>query len=228
MKGRAIAAVMAALLVGATASAFADGDAPVKAGVAVDALTPPGMVRVRVVAPASPTLPVRLVYRERAEKRPALLVDVWIGDSDAAARATLKRWRGHWSLEPAPAHGIGDAGFAAPGALAFCRHNIAISVRRVAGAADVEQLARSYVAAVDAAPTGSPRAAPATAIVPEPLRAGRGQPLRLSGSALAVEVSGRGPVAIRRTARGWRIRRTGPGRVALQVIAVDERLRVSR
>jgi len=221
MMTRRIAITVVALAVMA-APAFARPT--LRAGVPVDSLTPDGMQRLAVRVPVVDSQPVRLTYGvDKAE----ILVDVFVAASAQDAREALEHWRHQLSREIDAVADVGDVAYGTPSLIAFAQDNVMVAVRRVSGSADVATLAADALAAVKAAPTGSPSATPVTARVPE-LIEGKAQALALSRDALAVRVFAQGPATVRKTRAGWRITRNRAGAVSLVVVAVDEQLRVSR
>ncbi len=196
----------------------------VRAGVPVDSLTPDGMQRLAVRVPVMDGQPVRLTFgADKAE----ILVDVFVAASADDAREALEHWRHQLSREIDPVAGVGDVAYGSQNLIVFAQDNIMIAVRRVSGAADVPTVAGDALAAVKAAPTGSPTAKVVTARVPE-LVTGNAEVLTLSRAVLASRVTADGPATVRKTRAGWRITRRHVGDVSVRVVAVDELLRVSR
>jgi hypothetical protein len=208
------------------AAAPASAKPVTRAGVPVDALTPDGMERLAVRAPSRPGLPVRLTYAGEGAAEPELLVDVVVAADARGAHAALLRFSRGVARELDALPGVGDEAYATPGLVAFARDNVMIAVRRVAGTRDPHAIAVEAEAVVAAAPLGTPDAAPVTARMPSSLRVGRAEALSLPDAVLAATVRAVGPAAVRRDAAGWRITRTGPGDVGVEVVAVDELLRV--
>lgn len=199
------------------------GEPVVKGGVAVDALTPPGMARLSVAAPARAGLPARLVFGRNA---PEVVMEVVVAPSADGARAAVERWLRHAANPPEPTAQVGDVGYAGAGVVVFARANVMVAVRRVAGDTDVLDVALGAEAAIDAAPAGRAEAAAVKVRLPASLAVGRAAPLALEGDVLAARVTARGPATVRRDAGGgWRLTRTGQGQIAVDVVGVDGRLR---
>jgi hypothetical protein len=158
------------------------------------------------------------------------LLDVVVADDAAAARAALERWRNGAARELPAVTGLGHAACGTTTAVGFARDNIMIAGRRVAGDADVAAIARAADRAVAAAATGSPFARPAAPARLDDLAVGATAIVApaVLPAVLAAELSVRGPARARRTGTaGWRVTRTGAGRVTTAITLVDDRLRVA-
>lgn len=211
-------AVIAACIVALPATAAAE---TVKAGVAVDALTPAGTQRARVTAPAFDGGPTRLVYQAEGT---SIVLSVTVGADAAAARDTIDRWR-HRATRDLRKLAVGDYAYGTADHLAFARLNVAVVVRVVSGDRSAVDVARKLVAVIDAQPSGSPAAAPLEASIPEHAAVGKPVAVVFSWTPLAAELEVSGPATARRTRTGWVVARTGPGTIALRARAVDSRLR---
>lgn len=208
------------LLVASVASAAKE---KTRAGVPVESLTPAGMTRLSVSAPMASGLPVRLVYG--SARKPEVIIDVLVAADAATARSKLDRWRRTVAITPDSASGIGDVAFAGEGLVGFARANVMVIVRRVAGKADVMDVALAAEAAVDAAPAGSAKMAAVQPRVPA-LAVGESAVVSLPADLIAADVRVAGPATVRRQKQGgWRITRTGQGAIAVTVRAVDGLLR---
>jgi hypothetical protein len=197
----------------------------VRAGVDVAALLS-GMDLLEVRAPERAGEAVRLLVAPNGAQSAEVVVDVLVGADAAAAKGELaSQLRG--VAGDVPQVRLGDEGYADEGFAAFARDNVAIAIRRMAGALDVRRLATRMDAVVTAAPGGSTRAS-VRAQVPDVSAMARGEVQRVvaPADALAMSVIGSGDVRTRRTREGFVLERTGDGAASVRVIVVDMRLRV--
>ncbi len=232
--------LLAVAAVGALAAPAA-AKTVVRSGVPIDSLTPEGLTRGDVVAPAAEGLPVRIAYAG-ADGKPAVVIDVLVAADAAGARAALETTRRGVSRAEAATErsDLGDVGFGAGRIAGFAKDNVMIVVRRVAGSAQAEDLAAAALAAVEAAPTDKHArtvvrlsSAPVVTIAGGAATGAR-EVARMSvgGSAgsevVAARVVATGAGHARmRSATEWSLVRTGEGVIQVSVRIVDSMLRVS-
>ena len=215
--------MVGALFVWLAASTALAGEPVVRGGVPLDSLTPEGLQRLSVAAPASGARPVRLVFG--TADAPQVLMDVLVAPGADAARAALEDWR-RTVVQPPSAEPLGDVGYGAGPLHAFARDNVFVAVHRVAGDADAQAIAAQADAAIQDAPAGRPTASP----VPDQQfddaqLADRPLPIVFPAELVAAAVSVCGPGYARRTTDGWVVVRSGPGLVTVRVVGVDRLLR---
>jgi hypothetical protein len=200
-----------------------------RAGVPVEALTPPGMHLDDVRVPDRSDMPTRLVFVRDGQGRSQIVMSVSVTESQSRAASLLgwQRETASGELAALPALTVGDVAFAADGFIAFARHNVCITLRQVRGADDLPAMARQLAAAIDAAPTGSPDGSIRASL---PSNTSRAVPAALvfHGDVLAAHVRVIGAATVRRDSAGrWLLTRTGNGPILVSVHALDRRLRWS-
>ncbi|MBI5489405.1 MAG: hypothetical protein HY905_18880 [Deltaproteobacteria bacterium] len=209
----------------APAGALADGPAA-HGGVPLDTLTPSGMQRLSIEAPAAAGRPVGLTFGEAGT--PEVRMEVFIGRDGAEARAVLEDWR-RTLVRPPPEAELGDGGYGEGPLWGWVRDNVFVAVQRVAGEADAEAIAARVDEAVKAAPAGAATAAVIPERVLDDAQLGDDPlPLPLPSGLVAARVQVCGPGYARSTRDGWVLVRTDPGVVTVRVLGVDDRLRVTR
>lgn len=218
--GRVAVVLIASLAIVAPAGARA-----VRSGLSLELLSMPGMERLEVVAPDDEEMPVRVSFGA-PQRGVELVVDVRVAIDAAAANEAFESLKRDAARELAPASGVGDAAVRSGSLVVLVRDNIAVRVHRVRGSADVLAAARRIDEAILASPIGVPRA-----LVPRLRHAdpqiGETVTLVIEGDVVGAELAARGPARLRRTAGGWLLTRTAPGRIEIAGTAVDSRLRVS-
>lgn len=213
---------------GEWAAEAAGAGAEARAGVPVLSLAPDGMALLDADVPSAQDHPVALAFGDPRTKEPAVLVDVLVAPSAAAARAALAAFVRSASL-PLPAReGIGDVAYGGAALLAFARDNVMVAYRRLDAGIDAVALAGIADAAILDAPFGRPAAAARAGLELVSGRAGD-PPVRIPAGegSIASRVVVDGPAYARRTSAGWLIVRTGEGTVRAGVVAVDDLLRVT-
>ncbi len=221
--------VLAAAIAALSAADHARADV-IHAGVPIDSLALPGLVRARVVTPPDARTPVRVVFAPTAQARPELVVDVLVLETATAARAAYDaqaRTRASRTLSAIP--GLGDAAVGAGRLALFVRDNVVVAVLGTRVDSDVLDAARTLDAAVRAAPAGSPTASAVTPRWDERALTQQGATtLALGGDVVASEVEvASGPARVRRLSDGWLLMRSAPGAFVLSIVTVDSRLRVA-
>jgi len=201
---------------------------PLRAGIPVSAVAPDGMTLLSTAPPPAADHPVALAFGEPSRGEPAVLVDVLVADDAAIARAALEAFLRTSARSLPPRKGIGDAGYGGAGAFGFTRDNVMIVYRSLDGDSDAEALAGIADAAVLAAPFGRATADRIPAVESEAGQAGDPPtPVRVGDAFLSSRAIVDGPAYARRTEAGWLIIRTGEGPIRAEIVAVDDRLRVT-
>jgi hypothetical protein len=203
--------------------------APLRAGIPVSAVAPEGMALLSITAPPAPDHPVAMAFGDPARGEPSVLADVLVADDAAIARAALEAFLRSTARSLPPRAGVGDVAYGGAGAFGFTRDNVMVVYRSLDGEADAEALAASADAAVLAAPFGSAAAERIPAVELDAGQTGDSPtPLGADDAFLASRPIVDGPGYARRTGEGWVIVRTAEGPIRAEILAVDDRLRVTR